>query len=64
MVEGDPFVGYGKYVADKDAIAGKVKQTNGVFHITAQLQGSALSVTSVRKDGAYRYSAMYEFAGV
>jgi len=64
MVEGDPFVGYGKYVVDKDGIAGKVKQANGVFYITAQLKGSTLSVTSVRKDGAYRYSAMYEFSGV
>ena len=64
MVEGDPFVAHGKYVIDDEGVAGKVKQHNGVFYISARILGNTLSLKSVRKDGRFPYSAMYEFAGV
>lgn len=64
MVEGDAFVGHGPYVIDENGIVGKVKEPNGVFYIKAQIRGALLSLTSVRKDGNYRYSATYEFAAL
>jgi len=64
MVEGDPFVAHGPYVVDKDGIAGKVKQPNGVFYIMARTQGNALSLKSVGKDGRFPYAAVYEFLGL
>jgi len=41
-----------------------VKQTNGVFYFTARIDGVVLALSSMRKDGNFRHSAVYEFVAL
>jgi hypothetical protein len=64
MVEGDPFVAHGKWSVDKQGICGKVKQPDGTFYFDARIEGDTLSLTSQRKDGRFRYSAIFDFVAI
>ena len=61
MVKDDPFVAHGPYKIDGGRIVGKVRSSDGVILVEAKIDGDALSLTSVAANGAYRFSAVFQF---